>query len=249
MTDKRHQRQPTVIPTHLSLPLHDLSDPSPAPIEDTPASLHQRYYSGSVFSLAKKLGHEEADDSSVLSGGVEVIVSELENLTQVSDCSLQLSARECNETDQVFAVEERRSIKAAQDTTCLRQAERSIERKDVLNQALAPVRPTPKQPPRPDNEIPVKAAIMRLISDRTTREAAIRSVSKAQCRHLYLLLAQGQIQGLYGLERTALRKLFGGQSRGEVVTFSSVKRWLRLEGLGFRVIFGYQYRHADAFEI
>jgi len=248
MTDKRHQRQPTVIPTHLTLPVHELSDPSPAPIEDTPPSLHQRYYSGSVFSLAKKLGHEEADDSSVLSGGVEVIVSELENLTQVSDCSLQLSARECNETDQVGAGEERRSVKAAQDVTCLRQAERSIERKEVLSQALAPVRPGPKQP-RPDNEIPVKAAIMRLISDKSTREAAIRSVSKAQCRHLYLLLAQGKIQGLYGLDRTALRKLFGGLSRGEVVTFSSVKRWLRLEGLGFRAIFGYQYRHADAFEL
>lgn len=245
--DKRHQRQPTVIPARLHLPSHfcDLSDPSPAPVEDTPPAAHQRYYSGSVFSLARKLGNEDADDSSVVSGGVEVIVSELENLTQVSDTSLQLSARECEESDLIAAG--RSSIKAAQETSCLRQAvERPTDRKEV---ATSQVRPGTKVPPRPDNEIPVKAAIMRLIPDQSTREAAIRSVSKAQCRHLYLLLSQGKIQGLYGLDRTALRKLFGGLSRGEVITFSSVKRWLRLEGLGFRAVFGYQYRHADAFEL
>jgi hypothetical protein len=181
-----------------------------------------------------------------------VIVSELENLTQVSDTSLQLSARECEETDLIavgrFKGEEgRSSIKAAQETSCLRQAvERPADRKEVV---ISQVRPGTKMPPRPDNEIPVKAAIMRLIPEQSAREAAIRSVSKAQCRHLYLLLSQGKIQGLYGLDRTALRKLFGGQSRGEVITFSSVKRWLRLEGLGFRAVFGYQYRHADAFEL
>lgn len=221
-----------------------MSDPSPAPVEDyRPARVLQKYYAGSVFSLARKMGDEEGDDSSVISGGVEVIVSELENITQVSDSSLQLSARECEEPDLALsskfpAEDARKSIVETSLRVPTKDSIPSVSTRQVGKTAL-----------RPDNEIAVKAAIVRLIPDPDTREAAIRSVTKAQSRHLYLYLSQGKIQGVYGLDRTALRKVFGAANKGDVVTFSSVKRWLRLEGLGFRMVFGYQYRHADAFEV
>lgn len=271
MTDRKHQRQATVIALRPTFKedsatgsCHsystDFSEPSPAPVEEYAdrgrEEGRRKYYEGSVFSLARRIGgrDEEEDDSSVASGGVEVIVSELENLTQVSDSSLQLSARECDDSESVLSVklandELKSSMKSVQEATFRQAAERVTERKEALSQVLAQVRTTTKAAPRPDNEIAIKAALMRLIPVQSAREAAIRSVSKAQTRHLYLQIADGKVQGVYGLDRTALRKLFGGQSRGEFVTFSAVKRWFRLEGLGFKVVFGYQYRHADAFEI
>jgi hypothetical protein len=244
----------------------DLSEASPAPVEEYAQTrklgrVKNQHSPGSVFSLARRISGEEAgsdeDDSSVASSGVEVIVSELENLTQVSDSSLQLTARECDESDIIFDTkadkipgdELKDGMKNVLDS-CQRQAvNRTCERKDLLSQVLSQVRTGGKPGIRADNEIPIEAAIMRLIPSQRNREAAIKGVTRAQTRHLYLQIVGGKVQGVYGLDRTALRKLFSLEQRGDFVTFSSVKRWFRLEGLGFKVVFGYQYRHADAFEL
>jgi hypothetical protein len=100
---------------------------------------------------------------------------------------------------------------------------------------------------RPDNEIAIKAAIFRLVALSKPREAAIRSVSNSVSRHLYLEVANGQVVGVYGLERSGLRRLTG-QGR-DLVPLVQVRRWLRLEGLGFRLVLGFEYRQADAFEL
>ena len=107
----------------------------------------------------------------------------------------------------------------------------------------------PKRPgrPRPDNEIAIKAALLRLVPLPKPREAAIHSVSNCVSRHLYLEVAAGRVVGVYGLERTGLRRLVG---RGrDLVPLAQVHRWLRLEGLGFRLVLGFEYRQADAFEL
>lgn len=267
MTTRRHQRQGTVVDLRPTRSQGSLQASSLPPLGSAAASVPEslpqsksfprgknRYFPGSVFIQAQLIAGTSESSSESNESSVEVIVSELENLTQaslVSDSS-QLTARECDDSvrgsEWLPAEDLRDSMKDVQDA-CRRQcAERSTQRREVLTQVLSQVKDS-RTPPRPDNEIAVKAALMRLVPQQRHRETAIASVNSAQTRRLYLLIAEGKVQGVYSLERAALRRLMCLGSGRESVPFSSVKRWFRLEGLGFKVVFSYQYRHADAFSL
>ena len=207
-----------------------------------------------IAGSKEEVSEEEDGESSV-----EVIVSELETATQVSqisDSSLQLTARECEEGDVGGSSEWRPgedlrdSMKDVLDAYQKQTAERTTQRRRVLTQVLLQVKAEQSRAAlRPDNEIAVKAALMRLIPQQSHREAAIESVNSAQTRHLYLLVTDGKVMGVYSLERSSLKRLMSLSRARDSIPFTTVKRWFRLEGLGFKLVFSYQYRHADAFSL
>ena len=269
MLDSKHKRKVTAVPVvpklfaedQFSTPAspHDPCTPrkqKPLRVDEldfaTLTKPRRAHTSGSVYHHAKTLvaacgsSAGTTDDSSLCSD-VELIISELENLTQVSDASLNSTIKDCSEGEGECSDLQEAMLTVLEHNRRLMQ-ERTQLRKSLFAKVMEKIDADSQEQTEISARVMLRKAVLVLVSDLSTRQDFLRALDTSSEPALFLLFTRGRVAGLYTQDKCMYFRLFGVENAPSVLRDHEIKRWFTWEAGRMKAVEVRMKKSAIAFD-